>query len=110
MVEAGSAEWIYSELGGDPELSDLVDLFVEEMPQRMEAFKKSMEHGNSEELGRLAHQMKGAAGSYGFSQLTPQAAKLERAVKDQQPEDEVLNSLNELLKMCGNIRAGVPTV
>ena len=109
MNQSDTAEWIYSELGGDPDLGDLVEMFVEEMPQRIDAFQQTWTDKNPEELGRLAHQMKGAAGSYGFSQLTSHAAKLERAVKDHQPEEEVLKSLQELIRMCSQVRAGIPS-
>ena len=109
MSTTDSSTLIYSELGADPDLGELVDMFVAEMPDRMQALQQSHNDGNAEELGRLAHQIKGAAGSYGFHQLTPQAARLERAVKDNQPEDEVLRSLEELMQMCSQIRAGAPT-
>ena len=36
--------------------------------------------GQWDQLGRTAHQFKGAAGSYGFHQLTPSAAGLEAAL------------------------------
>ena len=83
-------EWamepMYSTLGGDPDLSDLVTLFVEEMPDRVANILDLLEHYEWEELRRAAHQIKGAAGSYGFGAISPCAGKLEFAIRDQEPE------------------------
>lgn len=99
---------IYSQLGGDPDLGELVTLFVEEMPSRISAFKQEQAVGNREAIGRLAHQMKGAAGSYGFDQATPYAARLEKAARENLPEEELLLALNELIDLCSRMTAGIP--
>lgn len=99
---------VYSQLGGDPDLGELVSMFVAEMPRRISAFQQEQSAGNREAIGRLAHQMKGAAGSYGFNQATPYAARLENAARENLPEEELLLALNELLDLCSRMRAGVP--
>jgi histidine phosphotransfer protein HptB len=100
---------IYSSLGGDPDLGELVDLFVAEMPERVDLLEKHYEMADWEELRRMAHQIKGAAGSYGFDDLTPAAARLETAIKGQTGEDQITADLLELLDLCRRIRAGVPS-
>jgi HPt (histidine-containing phosphotransfer) domain-containing protein len=99
---------VYSQLGGDPDLGELVSMFVEEIPSRISAFRHEQAAGNRDGIGRLAHQMKGAAGSYGFDQATPYAARLEKAARGNLPEEEMLLALNELLELCSRMRAGVP--
>jgi HPt (histidine-containing phosphotransfer) domain-containing protein len=99
---------LYSSLGGDPDLAELVELFVSEMPQRIEMLARHYETANWEELRRTAHQIKGAAGSYGFHDLTPAAAKLESVIKNHGTEDDITVDLNVLLNLCRSIRAGVP--
>ena len=59
-----------------------------------------------ESLRRTAHQMKGAAGSYGFDPLTDAAAELESAVRENQPRERIQNALEELIGRCRRIRAG----
>jgi HPt (histidine-containing phosphotransfer) domain-containing protein len=98
---------IYSTLGGDPDLGELVELFVSELPDRIETLEKNYETANWDELRRTAHQIKGAAGSYGFHALTPAAAKLEAAIKGERGEDQITADLNELLDLCRRVRAGV---
>ena len=107
-LSAHTAEALYSSLGGDTDLAEIVEMFVDEMPDRIGTFIDCLETGDWEGLGRAAHQMKGAGGSYGFDQLTPYAAKLESAVRDQEPEEEIRQALNALVSLCQKVRAGVP--
>lgn len=99
----------YSTLAGDPDLAELVELFVAEMPQRLAQLLTDFEQGNWELLGRTAHQLKGAAGSYGFHQLTPLAADLESAVRGGASIEHIQENLDQLSGMCRCLRAGLPT-
>jgi PAS domain S-box-containing protein len=111
--EAGGASpppapLLYSRLAADPDLAELVDMFVEEMPGRMTAIRSQAEARNWAQLGRTAHQLKGSAGSYGFPQITLCAARLEAAAKNAHPEERILAAVEELLTLCRNARSGVP--
>jgi HPt (histidine-containing phosphotransfer) domain-containing protein len=57
---------------------DLVDDFVAAMPERIAAILAAIEAQDVTALQRLMHQLKGACGSYGFPQLTEEAAMLEK--------------------------------
>ena len=83
-----SREYVYSRLAGDPDLREIVDLFVEEMPERVAPCWTNLGPG----LGgprRTAHQLKGAAGSYGFDAISPCAGRVEAAVRDGEPEERI---------------------
>lgn len=98
---------IYSSLGSDPDFSELVEFFVAEVPDRKATLEASFASGDRELLQRTAHQIKGAAGSYGFDPLTPSAAALEAAVRDGLPRSEVELRLRELLALFDRLRPGV---
>ncbi len=98
-------EPLYSTLGDDPDLASIVDLFVEEMPNRVQKLLACMENGNWEQMRSLAHQLKGAAGSYGFSPITASAGSLEQRLRDSQPEERICEALDELVKMCQRVRS-----
>lgn len=100
---------IYSTLGGDEDLGELVEMFVADMPTRIADFAQAYEAGDWERLQRLAHQLKGSAGSYGFDAVTPLAARLEAAVRDPSDEGEIGAATEELLALCGRLRAGEPS-
>ena len=63
--------FVHSSLAADPDLCDLVDRFIQEMPDRINALESQARSRDWQQLSRTAHQLKGAAGSYGFAALTP---------------------------------------
>jgi HPt (histidine-containing phosphotransfer) domain-containing protein len=87
-------------------LGDLVDAFVQEMPERIGAFEVQARSRDWSRLARTAHQLKGSAGSYGFTEITPYAARLESAARDARHEEAILRALHELLSLCRRVRAG----
>lgn len=105
-IELGSE--LYSPLASEPDLAALVKLFVDEMPDRVETLRDSVERGDRETLARAAHQLKGAAGSYGFAELTPTASRLEFAARNREPDLHVLELVNDLVELCRRCRAGMP--
>ncbi len=104
----GAPEWIYSGLADQPAYAELVQAYVAEMPTRVGEMQETFRTGDRVGLRRLAHQLKGSAGSYGFEKLSPCAGKLERALRDDLPEEEVHQRVLELIAMCQRIRAGRP--
>jgi len=100
---------IYSSLGGDPDLGEIVDMFVEEMPDRVGAIQTQLEEADWDALRRAAHQLKGAAGSYGFDLISPCAGRLEAAVREQEPEEQIRRAAQELVDMCRRARSGTPS-
>ena len=105
---ANETELLYSTLASDPDLNEIVEMFVNEMPERVDKLLGELERNNLEGLQRVAHQLRGAAGSYGFHQLTPYASRVEDAVDQDEPEDRIREAVDELAEMCQRVRAGVP--
>lgn len=103
-----NTEFVHSSLAADPGLGELVDMFVAEMPNRINALETQAESGDWEQVRRTAHQMKGSAGSYGFDVITPAAARLEHIAGEGCQEEDTLLALEELLSLCRRVRAGTP--
>jgi HPt (histidine-containing phosphotransfer) domain-containing protein len=101
-----SADPVYSYLGDDPLLGELVDVFVQEMPERINALEFQARSRDWSQLRRTAHQLKGAAGSYGFAEITPFAARLEAAACDAGHEEAILAALHDLVDLSRRIRSG----
>lgn len=68
---------IFSEMAGDEDMMELVQFFVDELQVRIEALSGALEKNDSAELRTLAHQLKGAAGGYGFPAISETAGVLE---------------------------------
>jgi HPt (histidine-containing phosphotransfer) domain-containing protein len=99
---------VYSRLGDDPEMTDILEAFVDEIPGRIAAMLEQYAAGNWEALRRLAHQLKGAAGSYGYDSISPCAQRLERTIIDGEPTQAIHDALIELQELCSRIRCGRP--
>ena len=97
---ANTAQPLHSTLGNDPDLREIVELFVEEMPDRVSRLLDRLNASDWEGLRRVAHQLKGAAGSYGFEPITLSAARAEDAIRASRPEEEIRKSIDELADLC----------
>ena len=101
-------EPIYSTLVGDPDLEELVELFVSEMPNRIATLESLLAQCDWDSLRRTAHQLKGAAGSYGFAPISPSAARVEDAVRQASPEEKIGQAVAELVELCQRAQAKQP--
>jgi histidine phosphotransfer protein HptB len=101
---AQSTEFLHSSLGEDPDLREIVEMFVEEMPDRIAGLLEQAEARNWDGLRRVAHQLKGAAGSYGFDTITPCAGRLEDAIRNGDAEAEILRLVEGVVDLCRRAR------
>ncbi len=106
---AATVEMLYSSFGDDPDLAELVEMYVQELPERLRLLQATVAQKDWPELARLAHQMKGAAGSYGFHQITPYAKQLELAARGTDSESEILAALVTLEEVCRRCQSGTPS-
>ncbi|MCS7305932.1 MAG: Hpt domain-containing protein [Thermoguttaceae bacterium] len=102
------AQPVYSTFGADPEFQQLVDLFVQEMPQRIQKILHSLQQADLENLYRICHQLKGAAGGYGFLPISLAAAEVLDAIQDHLPEQQLQQRVECLVALCQQARAGSP--
>ena len=95
---------IVSEYAGDAEMSEIVDVFVRELPTRASSLTAAVEHDDVASVQRIAHQLKGAAGGYGFPSLTAAAADLEQAAIRNEPA-AIRARADDLVSLCSRARA-----
>lgn len=108
MLQPHSTRLLYSPLAADPDLSDLVEQFVAEIANRISALNGFAESADWGSVSRLAHQIKGAAGSYGFHDVTSYAMKLEHSAKAGDPDNCIREALAALAEICSRLRSGMP--
>ena len=99
---------IISEFADDPEMVELVRLYVSEMPERVRNIWSAWQGGQIESLTRLAHQLKGASAGYGFGQIGEAAARLEASLRALESEGEAAKDLDPqvraLVDLCERAR------
>jgi PAS domain S-box-containing protein len=62
-----------------PGMAKLVISFVEGLDERMQALTEAIDHQDRAAIKRLAHQLRGAAGGYGFPRISESAQRIEHA-------------------------------
>ena len=77
---APTPQKIVSQFASDPDMVELVQMFVDEMPHRVRAIQDQWRAHSFTDLRRTAHQIKGASGGYGFPTVGQVAAKLEQVI------------------------------
>lgn len=96
---------IVSEYHDDPDMIDLVQQFVEELPNRVQAMQKRLHESDRAALASLAHQLKGAAGGYGFPTITHAAGALEKSSRANAAAEQIAADLRQLADLCGRAAA-----
>ncbi len=69
---------LYSELCDDPDFTELVDAFLAGLPAKVTRLEQAFNTGALLDLARLAHQLKGAAGGYGYPSISEAARHVEQ--------------------------------
>lgn len=100
---------IRSEFSNDPDMREIVEMYVQEMPERVNKLQELWSTQQMDELKRLAHQLKGASGGYGFSPVGTAAASVERSLMALSEGsataslEQLRDQFEQLLSMCRRV-------
>jgi HPt (histidine-containing phosphotransfer) domain-containing protein len=98
-------EPLLSSFASDPDMVELVEYFVGELDDRMATIRAALERNDRSTIRRIAHQLRGAAGGYGFHAVGEAAAEVERlAHPDASPFDDLRSAADALISLCGRAR------
>ncbi|MCE5278973.1 MAG: GAF domain-containing protein [Planctomycetaceae bacterium] len=96
---------LQSTMHDDPDIRLLVRDFAISLPARVQEMRDALGKADWPALGRMAHQLKGAGGSYGYDALTSEARQLEWHCRQSEIEGASL-CLARLAALCERIAAG----
>lgn len=96
---------IRSEFASEPEMKELVDLFLSELPQRTQSITDAYKEQKWDTIKRISHQLKGASAGYGFPTIGSAAANVEKLliqgeIRDEESINRLTDSVKELLALC----------
>jgi CheY-like chemotaxis protein len=101
---------LVSQLNEDDEVVDLVESFVNVLGQRVSAIELALAARNLQEVAVLAHQLKGAAGLYGFPSITAEAGAVEALATAAAPDPNAARTrLEALAALCRRAVARDPS-
>ena len=98
---SGDQSPVVSEFAGDTDMAELIEYFITELKDRIGRLENAWVVGDHERLRQVAHQLKGAAGGYGFPAITHSAADLEFSLTAEQAELSCLaEKVEALISLC----------
>lgn len=100
-----NGEPIHSLFADDPEMHELISYFVQELPDRARTVAELWRERNLEDLQRMAHQLKGACGGYGFTPVGVAAERLEDSLKSEADIDAIGEQVTQLIDLCRRVAA-----
>jgi CheY-like chemotaxis protein len=96
-LDPTALEWVeeLAELGSADEVPELFGAFIAETESRLVALREAASRGDSDALARIAHSLKGSAGSFGARQVSRLAAELDESVAagSPRPADDLVRRI-----------------
>jgi PAS domain S-box-containing protein len=96
---AAQGSSITSLLANNPDYHKTIDMFVNNLPGRIEEMQYALDKNNLNDLAFSIHALKGLGGFAGFPIYTEKAKSLEKLLKDKQI-DKIRQQLDEMVKLC----------
>jgi HPt (histidine-containing phosphotransfer) domain-containing protein len=90
----------------DADLREVVEEFVDGLNVRVQELRQAHDQLDWEQLVTLAHRLKGAAGSYGYPDISHLCAEMERRFRAHQADDFAA-AVNELSEMAAAAHEGL---
>jgi CheY-like chemotaxis protein len=99
---------LVSEYSDDHEMMEILGPYVKNLPARVAAIQSALDGGDPALAQRLANELKGSAGGYGFPSITAAASAVDRAVLAGDNPDKIKRRVEELSRLVSIARASVP--
>lgn len=101
-------EPLISDYQEDADMRELLIEFCDSLQESCAKLKVGVENSDVEIVRRIAHQLKGAGGGYGYPLITEAGARIEDAVRGSDAiDDNVRILVAQLIHLCERARAGV---
>jgi CheY-like chemotaxis protein/HPt (histidine-containing phosphotransfer) domain-containing protein len=99
---------LLSYLADDPEMGPLIEKFLSKLAPKIQNMSEFLLNNRLDELATLAHQLKGAGGSYGFPTISDAARDVEKQSRSRDDMDQLRESVEELSRLCRQAMGGQP--
>ena len=97
---------LISEIAEDPDMVPLINTFLDNLKHKMTLMSECLSANRLGDLAKLAHQLKGAGGSYGFPSISDAAKRVEQQAKSQADLEQIQLAVTQLTSLCQQAIAG----
>jgi signal transduction histidine kinase/DNA-binding response OmpR family regulator len=94
---------IRSMFSADRELREILAEFIAKLPKQVRELTDLIDQGNIQPLRRALHQIKGAGGGYGFSEMTQAAAAAENTLSETHRVEAATKDIYELIRIIRSV-------
>jgi signal transduction histidine kinase/HPt (histidine-containing phosphotransfer) domain-containing protein/ActR/RegA family two-component response regulator len=98
-----------STIATEPTMQTLLTRFIDRLPERVKALRTFLEEEDLARLRQTVHQLRGAAGGFGFPQLTEHATRAEQKLAGSEPLQTVREEIESLIALIRSVE-GYETV
>jgi diguanylate cyclase (GGDEF)-like protein len=109
LIESGAPR-LQSRLASNDKYKQVLDRFVSRLPQRVDELLSMLNTRDIDQLARSVHQIKGAAGGYGFPDITVAATRAGEAIKNADPLESIGLQVEQLVQMIRRVEGYHPPV
>ncbi len=89
-----------SDLAADEEFAELIELFTGDLDKKISDMHEMLDVDRLDDLTRLAHQLKGAAGGYGYPAISEAARIVEQQTKQGTVDGDLTQAVDDLATLC----------
>ena len=86
---------------------EIIEMFVDGLSDRIESITTAFEDRNFTTVSGIAHQLKGAAGGYGYPSLSELAFEVEHLARQNADDAQIEDALDLLVGQCRGAIVGV---
>jgi HPt (histidine-containing phosphotransfer) domain-containing protein len=94
---------ITTSIHDDDDMLEIIDLFIDELPDRVAIFANALEQREWDHVRTISHQLKGAAPGYGFEPIGTAAAIVEDLVLTSAALTDIETASNRLVELCSRV-------
>ncbi|MEM7755749.1 MAG: Hpt domain-containing protein [Planctomycetota bacterium] len=88
-------------------MTELLDGFVDALPHRAAAIRDALAASDADVMKTMAHQLKGAAGGYGYPDVSDAAAAIESPLRSGEVDlNSLASKVDDLCELCERVIAG----
>jgi signal transduction histidine kinase len=103
LENPSGAGQLRSGLSGNEKLRALLERFIARLPERVDEMQRLLRESDLHNLSRALHQLKGAAGGYGFPEITLAARRAEESIKQCEDLKHIALQVQELTELIRRV-------
>ena len=107
LIQARRGDEITSFLADNPDYHKTIDMFVDNLAERIQAMQDSLDNGDFQDLANKVHSLKGLGSFAGFSIYSDMAKEMEDMLDGNQT-DSLQKQLDELVRFCDKTQFAIP--